>query len=203
MSTPSLTKTGIYEFMTHKINKETKKMTDKITATINDTITATLSTLVNFEEIEEQSKVLRRMIGPVIEEYISVFNSGSGGIRGLESNLKSYGVNLTKHMHDTIRYSLIRAVDDPIKDPWTYTVPELVTMYDKIIKDTRPIKKTIKDLETMQTEVDRVIKLAGSGKAAYKNLVAMGVNMSDYEEPSRSLVLTHFSVPVCLVNGDC
>jgi hypothetical protein len=203
MSTPALTKTGISEFMTARIAKTKKELEEKIKKMIDDSITNTLSTLVDFTEIQNDSEALRELLLPVLEKYNSVFLSNSS-LNNLVTNLKYYGVQLTSHMHQEIKYKFIRAVDDPVKHPWTFTVPELDAAYKQIIKDTRPIKKTIGDLTTLQSEVDQAIKRSGSGKVAYNLLVAMGVDMSGYVEPVRNLpAVVKFSVPVCLVNGDC
>jgi hypothetical protein len=203
MSTPALTKTGIADFMTAKINKSKKELEDKIKKMIDELITETIVHLINYENIGEKSQALFDVLEPILEKHNSVFPSGSG-IRNLHSNLKYYGVDLKDHMHQTIKQKFTSAVGDPVKHPWTYTVPELDAAYRQIIKDTRPIKKTLNDLDTLQLEVSHAIKNAGSGKVAYNTLVAMGVNMSEYVEPVRNLpAVIKFSVPVCLVNGDC
>lgn len=64
--------------------------------------------------------------------------------------------------------------------------------------------KKLADLDKLEIELKGVVKGSKSAKDAYKNLVALNVNMSGFEEANTTLpAVQKLSVDVCLVNGDC
>lgn len=71
-------------------------------------------------------------------------------------------------------------------------------------KETKPMYSKLKDIHTLENEMENVILSAGSGKKAYKDLANLGIDMVGYREEDSGLPsIQKLSVDPCLVNGNC
>ena len=67
-----------------------------------------------------------------------------------------------------------------------------------------PLLKKRDDLQTLSEELEATVKGSASGKQAYTNLVALGLDMSGFEKSEARLpVVQKLSVDACLINGGC
>jgi len=67
-----------------------------------------------------------------------------------------------------------------------------------------PLLKKRDDLQTLSEELEAAVKGSTSGKQAYTNLVALGLDMSGFEKSEARLpVVQKLSVDACLINGGC
>jgi hypothetical protein len=62
----------------------------------------------------------------------------------------------------------------------------------------------LNDLNTLEQEALNIINAATSGNQAYKHLIAVGLDMSDFKETNPQLpAVVKLSVEPCLLNGGC
>lgn len=79
-----------------------------------------------------------------------------------------------------------------------------VKVIDLIKTKYEPLQKKHTDLDTLQIELNAVIKASSSGKQAYNAMVALGVNMDSLVSAESQLpAVQKLSVDVCAINGGC
>lgn len=67
-----------------------------------------------------------------------------------------------------------------------------------------PLQQRMKDLDTLERELNAIVKTSGSGKIAYHNMIALGVDMTSFvPEVSHLPAVQKLSVDVCVMNGGC
>lgn len=82
--------------------------------------------------------------------------------------------------------------------------PKLFTVVNGVRKEYEAINDKLRDVEILELELKGIIKGSRSGKDAYKNLVALNVNMSGFEDAQTTLpAVQKLSVDVCVINEDC
>jgi hypothetical protein len=110
--------------------------------------------------------------------------------------------------------SLINSIYNDVAIANLHRDRQLVTLQKKypdtlsVIDSVRPKYKSIciirANIKTLEVELNSVIKASKTAKDAYKNLVALGVDMKDLEEnPVLLPAVQKLSVNVCILNGDC
>lgn len=67
-----------------------------------------------------------------------------------------------------------------------------------------PLQKRMTELSTLESELNAIVKSSGSGKIAYHNMIALGVDMTSFvPEVSHLPAVQKLSVDVCVMNGGC
>ncbi|MEV2911754.1 hypothetical protein ABNF65_24865, partial [Paenibacillus larvae] len=81
---------------------------------------------------------------------------------------------------------------------------ELQPLMGQLKEELAPKIKDYKDLTKLKDEITTIIDTSHNGYKAYKRLVALGVNLSEFKAASSNLPeVVALSVNPCVLNGDC
>jgi hypothetical protein len=201
MNMKNITKTGLNGFVNQKIEGSKKDLLEKIELAINTTIDPILSVFVDVKKVENHASKFIDEVNNIMEKHEFVLKSWEyrRTIQEMNSNFMSLGIKIKEKMKEEITRTIEKTTD--AYDFGNESINEAVKALQEQM---RPHYKAISNLKTLSIELERAIKNESSASRAYKSLIALGVDMKDYEEAESYLpAIIKLSVDVCMINGNC
>lgn len=190
-----ITKGSLRSFMSDKFEKAEKEVWKEISASHDLLKDHLLKELEVFNPVVKTSSKLGDDLEKLLDEkrldewYYRSYVRDARDIAGIINAIKS------DEMAD---------IKTAIKIDKPYTRFGMADLVKKAKKDVKPLYDKINDVKKLSREVESVILNATSGKKAHRDLISLGIDMSDYKEENANLPsIQKLSVDPCLVNGDC
>lgn len=198
-------KQDLYDFIETKLNKTANELNKEKYALQKDVRVAASKEFKGLESITRILKTASDSMDKLkfahdellngnwsTNNAISNCNSAIYFERNVVDKLQSVGIFSLENDREETRQLLFR------------NYPIFLNYLDSVRKHYETTEKKLEDVNTLQTELFGVIKGSRSGKDAYKNLVALNVNMSGFEDAQATLpAVQKLSVDVCVINEDC
>jgi hypothetical protein len=187
--------------------KETmkKEMTDKVVAELEG-YTQDFLMKWKAEDIQKHAGILVDRLEPVRGAFHASGNYNR--IQAITADLNSYVVRFERTFRSEIREAVERFVRNP-SDNHKWRFDHLGEGVWKMVEPLTPkIMQCNKDrtaLTNIKHQLLHAIRNASTGKKAYEALVALEVDMSEFEIPvNKNLpAVIKLEHPVCLLNGGC
>lgn len=202
---PNCTKKELRDFIEKKVKGLREDIRKQIVQTIalhtDKILEDILQPLKEFETLAGQMNILYdKMLDNVGLMYPWTWSQN----QGIKSELNSF-----EHQYGNILESLKSKIYKTVVGGQTiqmYPLP-LCEPIIRLQKDlASKIRRYKEELPQLARDLENVIKVARSGKDAYKSLVVLGVDMKDFESSAPGAYLpavVKLSVDVCIINGEC
>jgi len=193
------TKQSLYDFIDKKVGDQRTELNIQLDALITDHITPILDNWVKTEHLEIQAQNFADSLGLALETYQIV---GGWKRQQIIAQINSYVIAIGRQIRDDVFEDMRNCVSS--NRHATFHYEPLDNARDHLCSAALPIRKKLDDLKKLQTELRNVISKEHNGEKAYKALIALGVDMRDYEGSNANLpAITKLSVDPCLINGNC
>lgn len=198
-------KQDLYDFIETKTDKSTNlayKELSRLSKMVREAAKKEFTGLDNIERILKNAGEQMEKVKFVHEVILKDYYSTNDNIRQV-TNAMYFGSRTIGKLESVGDYSLKDNREDT-RRLLALNYPNFLNFLDSIREEYVSIKEQIDNLETIKNELFAIIKGSRSGKDAYKNLVALNVNMSGFEDSKATLpAVKKLSVNVCVINGDC
>lgn len=197
----TMTKAGLREFIDAKVKAQREAVKEKIKALID----AKVAPIIDLMTVKYAGLELRAdMLAQEIEGLKDVFwTANSWDIRRITQKLNTEIVDFrAKFRSETLRefYNCEYHNHGSHHD---FKNDELNTARDELFTETNPLHEKLDQLRQARSEIMQAITNASTAQNAYKAVVALGIDMRDYEEVAKLPAVVKLSVDPCLINGDC
>lgn len=148
----------------------------------------------------------------IFEKYENKYDSLKKSFtKELERNGLDYMVLNELNNRMTSRRSVLESLTEKLQraserfDDWSFSMTSLKTAdQQKNFKNyITPFNDKVEKIRKLDAELEKVIRNARNGSIAYKELVALGVDMTGFEPTAQLPAVTKLSVDVCIINDDC
>lgn len=195
------TKRELYDFIDSKINGENLKANKELHDVTKSLIKEPLK-----EKYAKPYEPIKRKITVLMDDYTKFITDN--GIERMWDYQHCLGdlSNMLDKANELVE-SKANKILSYIKSA-AYN-PSVLGLDESYIEDAvrvavEPIYKKLNDLKTLERELTNVVRTSSNGKQAYTNLVALGVDMKDFENSKIQLpAVQKLSVDTCLINGGC
>lgn len=199
-------KVDLRDFLERKI-EEQKKATltarrEHVYAAIDPIITKILD-WHNFDRVERAAEQVRSMYELMCSEFKGMpYELGAEILKkltdltGVEKGLRGV-IRTDVHTHLTTTSTNYKGAH------LKYKSEPLNAVVIVLEGDMLTFAKKTEDLKTLLREVTNIINVAPSGDKAYKTLVDLGLDLSDFQTPEYLPAVITLSVSPCLLGGTC
>lgn len=197
-------KKDLYDYIEDKVRKQKQSVIKEMGHMLKLVKDEIRMNLKGADYIAQKASVLEEMIGKAIQQNIH-YDTNTWGMHQKHRHITeiiSFENALTENIYNQVVYSYLVYGSNVKLMEQHY--PEVKNFVDSIQKE-YAVKNERKDkMDRLYLELNAVIKSSSTGDKAYKNLVALGVDMSDFAPETTHLpVVQKLSEDVCLVNGGC
>jgi hypothetical protein len=196
-----ITKQQVRDFVGKRHTEVREKLDKELKAKIDEKVDPILNELIETTEVEKLASKLVDKLQAKYDEYDLTQWSYKQVIANLNYNAIGLGAEIKQKMKRTIT----SYVNDPHRDNVTLRFEKLVEPTKELQKDCASLVKKLEDLTTLKREIERVIQSEPNGNRAYKALIALGVDMKDFDEEKKQNLpsVIKLSADVCLLNKTC
>jgi molybdopterin converting factor small subunit len=196
-----ITKQQVRDFVGKRHTEVREKLNKELKAKIDEKIDPILNELIETTEVEKLASKLVDKLQKKYDEYGLTTWSYTQVIAKLNYDVVGLGETIKNNTKRTI----MNYVNDPHRDNVTLRFEELVEPTKELQKECASLVKKLEDLTTLKREIERVIQSEPNGTRAYKALIALGVDMKDFDEEKKQNLpsVIKLSADVCLLNKTC
>jgi len=161
---------------------------------------------------EKKNKILNKYIDMFMQDHSEVLEKINTRLRLIEKHTKELqhvtgvqfcrwnGLNKVESLDAKREFKQIaRALFEHRRFGRSEHLDELISKFDKEVVE---IDDKLADLKKLHQEINNVIKNARTAKLAYRDLIALGVNMKDFQPEEAMLpAIVKLSVDPCLISS--
>lgn len=201
MARVDFTKDEIRAYINGRIAKQIKGVQEEIRK-IAEEVSPIIASVVTSEPLEKAYALIKEH-GDAFTEKYDWLTSYYGLVR-LKERTQSYSSSLLVYTRTEIELLARRLISNFAEDSISIPIPAIRDWITEARVRVAPLRKRELELLTLQKELNHAINAARKGKDAYRDLVALGVDMRELESSSANLpAVQTLSVDVCLINGNC
>jgi len=198
-------KSELYDFMSVKISKQNSEVLREIADLQRSVKDEIRKNLKDVEFIVQKASALEEKIDKAIQKNVKYMTNTWSITNKLShaTGLISFVDTLVNGIYENLVKSYLEYGSGSRTMEQHY--PEVKTFVDSIADEYKKLQERRTKINTLGSELKAVIKSSSTGAKAYKNLVDLGVDMTDFK-PSATVSLPavqKLSEDVCLVNGGC
>jgi molybdopterin converting factor small subunit len=196
-----ITKQQVRDFVGKRHTEVRENLNKELKAKIDEKVDPILNESIDTIEVEKLASKLVDKLQKKYDEYGLTAWSYTQVIAKLNYDVVGLGETIKNNTKRTI----MNYVNDPHRDNVTLRFEELVEPTKELQKECASLVKKLEDLTTLKREIERVIQSEPNGKRAYKALIALGVDMKDFDEEKKQNLpsVIKLSADVCLLNKTC
>jgi hypothetical protein len=196
-----ITKQQVRDFVNKRHFEVKEKLNKEIQAKIDEKIDPILNELIDTTEVE---KLASKLVDKLQKKY-DAYGLTQWSYKQVIADLNYKAVGLGASVKQNVKITITRYVNDPHRDNVTLRLDKLVEPTKELQKECASLVQKLEDLATLKREIERVIQNEPNGKRAYKALIALGVDMKEFDEEKKQNLpsVIKLSADVCLLNKTC
>jgi ribosomal protein L31E len=196
-----ITKGQLREYMKNRVASIREELHKEINTKIDNKIDPLLDNLIDTKEVEEMAAKLRNQLEKTFEKHGLTSWEYSSTITKLNLNAVDLGKTIRRNVKSEISYF----VHNPSHRTIVLNLKELEKPAQELQKSCDSLVSKLIELSKLSRDVEKVISIEPTGKRAYKALIALGVDMKDFEAESKQNLpaIVKLSSDVCLLNKTC
>jgi hypothetical protein len=200
MDLKKITKQSLYDFVEKQALNQKVEVQNEINSRIDAVLNPILDNWVRLNQIELAAVNLAEKLVDVAEDNKSV---DEWRFKRFASQLNNWS-DIERQTKNEIRSRAERLIADPQQGKVSFDNKEFESAVCALQKELAPLYQKITDLAKLKNEVNNVIATETNGQRGYKALVALGVDMSDFDAAIPNLpAIVKLSVDPCLLTGGC
>lgn len=203
MSVPkSVIKKDLRDWLHNRMLTRQSQLSRELERAIDDVVLPIIKTM--FHEYDELQRTANKLLELVAEyqEKLGGYSKLTYDQRQISSHLNNAFCGIVRDHQVNLRKWVHKYIWDPTESVSTGNV-ELDESVKNLAEMCKPTIEKIRSIDTMWTEIEGVIDSAHNGKAAYKALVALGIDLRDYSNSTNLPAVVKLSGDVCLINQTC
>lgn len=201
MTAKKITKQQLYDFIEKQVSTQESLIQKEIDTRIDSAVNPILESWINFSEIETLADQLANRLDSAKE--VTPY-ADSWTYQSVTSDLNRTVTTMTKRIRNNVRNEIRNFVHEPHNTALDTGKSDLNEIAFSLQKEAEPLRKKRADLKKLYKELKNAIAVEPNGSRAYKALVALGVDMKDFESTDSMLpAVVKLSVNPCLLTGDC
>jgi hypothetical protein len=198
-------KSELYDYVSVKISKQTSGVLSEITDLQQSVKDEIRKNLKDVEFIVQKASALEEKIDKAIQKNVKYMTNTWSIVNKLShaTGLISFVDTLVNGIYENLVKNYLEWGSGSRTMEEHY--PEVKVFVDSIADEHKELQDRRTKINTLNSELKAVIKSSSTGAKAYKNLVELGLDMTDFT-PSTATSLPavqKLSEDVCLVNGGC
>ena len=198
-------KSELYYFVSTKISKQRVAVLAEISDIQQSVKDEIRKNLKGVEFIVQKASALEEKIDKAIQQNMK-YSGGQWSVLnklGHATGLISFVDTLVNGIYENVAKGYLEygSASNTIERHY----PDIKIFIDSIVADFNKIQDRRTKINTLEKELNAIIKSSSTGAKAYKNLVELGLDMTDFK-PNTTVSLPavqKLSEDVCLVNGGC
>ncbi|WP_110930657.1 hypothetical protein [Paenibacillus bouchesdurhonensis] len=201
MDLKRITKQNLYDFVTKKVNAQRVDIKNQITKMIDSEADPVLNSWIRLGSVERDAERL----AVSLEEAMKAFKIlDCWKYQSVLADINSKLLSIERKAKEDIKQGIESFVQDPEHEAINLGHEEVNALTKRLQKVCRPHYKKLADLHKLRRELENVIASEANGQRGYKALVALGVDMSEFEAGTSNLpAVVKLSVDPCLLTGNC
>lgn len=201
MNIKKITKQQLYDFIEKQVRTQEGLIQKEIDGRIDSTVTPILESWINFSEIETLADQLATRLDSAKE---TTHYAESWSYQSVTSDLNRTITTMSKRIRNNVLNDIRIFVNEPHTAALDTGRTDLNEVAFSLQKEAEPLRQKRDDLKKLYKELKNAIAVEPNGSRAYKALVALGVDMRDFEATESMLpAVVKLSVNPCLLTGEC
>jgi DNA repair exonuclease SbcCD ATPase subunit len=197
----TMTKAGLREFIETKVKAQREAVKETIKAIIDVKVTPIIDQMTfGYDGIEKRADKLAQELDALKDRF---WTADCWDIRRCVQNLNSDVVDfMSKFKSSTLKQFYACELHEH-GGHFNFENDELQAALESIFTETHDLHKKLDQLKQAQREILQAIGNASTAKNAHRDVIALGIDLRDYEEVAKLPAVVKLSVDPCLINGDC
>lgn len=199
-----ITKTDLRNYFDKKFKERQNKIKQRIDDIINGGLDPLLDSYLDLTDLQQKARAYADALEYWLMKQPFIVESEWAVRYEIQNTLRYACVDKRIEWRDRLKRVMRTYIENPTTGTFDFYDESLNNAIKSLQPLVAPLKKELNDLITLQAEINTIIANHRRGYTAYKELVSLGVDLSDFEfVETTALAPVKLSVDPCLINGTC
>lgn len=207
----AILKSEVESYISRKTNARERELREHVAEIVNERINPIIDSIIDHPILDQLDRHTKNFTD-TLEKAMQVFKTDKWDYNDVIQRVNRHVLTFGASRKSVLRQTANGYIQNPASKAMDVESDfrgsqELMDAVTELQQECAPLYKKIKELNTLREELYNAIKMETSGKKAYNAMVALGVDMEDFEEEQKSKgnlpAVIKLSVDVCILNGGC